>query len=96
MRVRRSGGTSRTVCAEALDRGAAEVNDLAPRQSRRPSRRQREERAYQLTLATGGAALATVVVIVLSIVGITSFGFAALLVLITAALGYWLKRTLGR
>jgi hypothetical protein len=71
------------------------VNDLAPRQSGPPSRRRREQRAYQLTVATGAAAVATVVVIVLSIVGITSFGLAALLAVITAALGYWLKRTLG-
>jgi hypothetical protein len=73
-----------------------EVSDIAPRQSRHPSRRQREERAYRLTLATGAAALATIVVIVLSVLGVTSFGLAVLLALITAALGYGLKRTLGR
>jgi hypothetical protein len=72
------------------------VSDLAPRQSRSLSRSQREQRAYRLTLATGGAAVATVVVFVLSIVGVTSFGFALLLALITAALGYGLKRTLSR
>jgi hypothetical protein len=71
------------------------VSELSPRPSRRLSRRNREERAYRLTLATGAAAVATVVVIVLSVVGITSFGLALLLALITAALGYGLKRTLG-
>jgi hypothetical protein len=72
------------------------VNDLAPRPSRRPSRRQREQRAYRLTLATGAAALATVVLLVLAVIGAASFGFAFLLALVTAALGYGLRRTLGR
>jgi hypothetical protein len=72
------------------------MGDLAPRPSRRMSRSQREQRAYRLTLATGGAALATVVVLVLAVVGVTSFALAFLLALVTAALGYGLKRTLGR
>jgi hypothetical protein len=72
------------------------VNDLSPRPSGRLPRRQREERAYRLTLVTGAAAVATIVVIVLSVVGVTSFALAVLLGLITAALGYGLKRTLGR
>jgi hypothetical protein len=72
------------------------VNDLSPRESRRTPRRQREQRAYQLTLATGGAALATVVVFVLAIFDVTSFGLVLLLALITIALGFVLRRTLGR
>jgi hypothetical protein len=72
------------------------VNDLTPRQSRRTPRRQREQRAYQLTLATGGAALATVVVLVLAVFDAASFGLAFLLALITLALGFVFRRTLGR
>jgi hypothetical protein len=72
------------------------VSDIAPRPARQPSRRTREQRAYRLTLATGAAAVATIVVLVLSVIGVTSFGLALLLALITAALGYGLKRTLGR
>ena len=60
------------------------------------TRSQRERRAYQLTVATGAAGLATVVVFVLAIVGIGSFGLAFLLLVLTALLGFGLKRTLGR
>ena len=62
--------------------------------ARRPPRRELEKRAYNLTLATGVAGLATVVVLVLAVVGVTSFGLAFILALVTAALGYTLKRTL--
>lgn len=72
------------------------MSDLTPGQSHRPSRRQREQRAYTLTLATGGAALLTLVTVVLAVVGIGGFGLALLFALITVALGYGLKRTLGR
>lgn len=72
------------------------MSDITPSPSRRPSRRQREQRAYQLTLATGAGALATVVVLVLAVVGLTSFGLAFLLALLTGAFGYALKRSLSR
>ena len=62
--------------------------------ARRPSRQELEKRAYNLTLATGVAALATVVVLVLAVVDVTSFGLAFVLALVTAALGYALRRTL--
>ena len=72
------------------------MGDLTPRPSAGLSRRQREQRAYRLTLATGAGALATGVVLVLALVGVTSFGLAFVLALVTALLGYGLKRTLGR
>jgi uncharacterized membrane protein len=72
------------------------VSDLSPRQSSRMSRSQREQRAYRLTLATGASGLATVVVLVLAVFGVASFGFAFLLALLTAVLGFVLRRTLGR
>ena len=59
-------------------------------------RRKREQRAYRLTLATGGSALASVAVLVLTIAGVTSFALLLLLVLLTAALAWALRRTLGR
>ncbi len=68
----------------------------ARRPENRLSRRQRETRAYRLTLATGGAGLATLVSLVLTVVGITSFGLVILLAVLTAALGFALKSTLGR
>ena len=64
--------------------------------SDRLPRRRREQRAYRLTLAPGAASVATVVVLVLWVTGATSFGVFLLLVLLTAALVYTLRRTLGR
>jgi len=60
------------------------------------SRRQREQRAYYLVLASGGLAVAAVVVLVLSIVGVASFGLFIILAVLAAIAGYMLKRTLGR
>jgi uncharacterized membrane protein YjjP (DUF1212 family) len=71
------------------------VSDLTPRPSSRMTRAQREQRAYRLTLATGGAGLATVAVLVLAFFGIGSFGAAFVLALLTAGLGFGLKRTLN-
>jgi hypothetical protein len=64
--------------------------------SDRLPRRRREQRAYRLTLATGASSVGTVVVFVLWVIGATSFGVFLLLALITAALVYGLRRTLGR
>lgn len=63
--------------------------------SKRPPRRELEKRAYRFGLATAGAGLATVVVLVLAVAGIASFGTAFLLALLTAAFGYGFKRTVG-
>ena len=63
--------------------------------SRRPSRRELEKRAYRLGVGTAVAGVATLTVLVLAVVGVTSFGTAFLLALVTAALGYGFKRTVG-
>jgi hypothetical protein len=68
----------------------------ARRPSRPPSRRDREARAYRLTLATGGGAVATLAALVLSIAGVVSFGLVVLLAVLTAVAGYLLKRSVGR
>ena len=68
--------------------------DIEPRSGRGLSRRQREQRAFLLVLTSGGLALAAAVVLVLSIVGITSFGLFLLLAVLAALAGYLLKRTL--
>jgi len=60
------------------------------------SRRQREQRAYYLVLASGGLAVAAVVVLVLWIVGAASFGLFLILAILAAVSGYLLRRTLGR
>ena len=73
------------------------MSDLEPR--RRPgsglSRKAREQRAYTLTLATGGLAVLTLVLIVLAIVGVTNFGLAILTALLAAVSGFLLRRTLN-
>ena len=60
------------------------------------SRRQREQRAYYLVLASGGLAVAAVVVLVLAIVGVANFGLFVILAVLAAAAGYLLRRTLAR
>jgi type IV secretory pathway TrbD component len=71
------------------------MSDLEPRSGRRPSRRQREQRAYYLVLASGGLALAAVVVLVLWIAGVASFGLFLLLAVLAAVAGYVLRRSLN-
>jgi predicted membrane metal-binding protein len=70
------------------------MSDIEPRSGRGLSRRQREQRAFLLVLTSGGLALAAAVVLVLSIVGVTSFGLFLLLAVLAAVAGYLLKRTL--
>jgi hypothetical protein len=60
------------------------------------SRRQREQRAYYLVLASGGLAVAAVVVLVLWIAGIASFGLFLLLAVLAVVAGFVLRRTLPR
>ncbi len=71
------------------------MSSPARRPSSRPSRRQREARAYRLTLATGGFAVATVVTFLLALVTAFSWGIVILLAVVTAALGFALRGTLG-
>jgi hypothetical protein len=72
------------------------MSDLERRPGRGMSRRQREQRAYYLVLASGGLAVAAVVVLVLWIVGAASFGLFLILAILAAVSGYLLRRTLGR
>jgi hypothetical protein len=58
------------------------------------TRTQRESRAFSLILASGGFGVAAVVLIVLSIVGIGSFGFGVIAAVIAVVLYLMLRRTL--
>jgi hypothetical protein len=60
----------------------------------RLSRRQREKRAYSLTLVGGGAALAAVVFLVLAVVGVMGIGPALLAALVAAGAAFLLRGTL--
>ena len=72
------------------------MSDLEPRRSSGLSRKARADRAYTLTLTTGGLALVTVVLLVLAVFGIGGFGLAFLAALLTAGSGFLLRRTLSR
>jgi hypothetical protein len=62
----------------------------------RPSRRQREQQAYRLVLATGTFGVLFVAALILSIAGVLSGGWAVLLAILAVLSGLALRRTLGR
>jgi len=72
------------------------MSGLEPRSGGRMTRKQRETRAYQLTLATGATGLAAVVGIVLAALDVIGLGLPLLLVVLAVVLGLMLRRTLGR
>ena len=72
------------------------MSDLTPSSGRRMTRSQREARAFRLVLATGAGALATVTLLVLSVVGVVGFGLVLLVGLLTAVCAWLLRRTMGR
>ncbi|HYI20159.1 MAG TPA: hypothetical protein VD836_15690 [Solirubrobacteraceae bacterium] len=71
------------------------MSDLEPRRRGGLSRQARADRAYKLTLATGGLGVATVALVVLAVLGIGGFGWAFIAALLTAGSGFMLKRTLN-
>lgn len=69
--------------------------DLERSTGRRMSRRQRENRAFQLTLATGALGVVAVVGIVLAVAGVLGWGLPILAAILAAVSGLLLRRTLG-
>lgn len=59
------------------------------------TRRERESRAYKLTIASGGFSVASVVLFVTALVGVTSFGLFVLSILAAAASVFALRKTVG-
>jgi len=57
------------------------------------TRRQKEQRAYTLTLVGGGAGIATVVFVVLAIVGVMSLGPAVLAAIVAAGAAFGFSRS---
>ena len=83
---------------EALPRdpiASGGMSDLEPRRGGGISRRQREQRAYTLVLATGGLALATIVLVILAVLGVTGLGPAVITALLAGGGALLLKRTLS-
>ena len=64
------------------------ADDLTPRSGSRMSRRQREDRGFQLVVVGGAAAAITVVTAVLAIAGVLGWGlpFLALIIAVGCAL----------
>jgi hypothetical protein len=60
----------------------------------RPSRRARVDKAYRLTLATGGLSVAAVAAFVLALVSSFSWGWFFLLAVLAAVCGMLLRGTL--
>ena len=58
------------------------------------TRREREQRAYRLVLATGAFGVLFVAALVLSIAGVLGGGWAVLFAILAVLSGLWLRRTL--
>jgi hypothetical protein len=71
------------------------MSDLAKRPGSRPTRRQREERAFGLVLATGGLSVVAVVGLLLAVVGIVGFGGPVLIAIAAVVCGLVLRRSLS-
>jgi hypothetical protein len=71
------------------------MSDLQRRSGTRLTRKQRETRAYRLTLATGGFGVVGVVTLVLAVVGVMSFGIPFLAIVLAALSGWMLRNTLN-
>ena len=69
------------------------MSDLERRSGSRPSRRQREQRAYNLVLATGGAGVVFVVGTILAIVGVISWSIPVLAAIFAVLAGVLFRRT---
>jgi hypothetical protein len=66
------------------------------RQSGRPmSRRERQQRAYQVSVVGAGAGVATVVAGILAVIGVIGFTLPVLALLLTIACFVAFRRTVG-
>jgi hypothetical protein len=72
------------------------VNDLTPRPSGPPSRRAREQRAYRLVLAGGGAGVVAVGGFVLAIVGVIGFAVPVVAAIASVGCALLFRRTVSR
>jgi hypothetical protein len=69
------------------------MSDLERRSGSRPSRRQREQRAYNLVLAGGALAVVFVVTAVLAIVGVMGWSIPILAAILAVVCGLLFRRT---
>ena len=71
------------------------MSSLEPSRSRSP-RRQREDRAYKLVLATAGFGAISVITFFLAIFGVMGFGFPILAAIIAVICLVFFRRTVAR
>jgi hypothetical protein len=71
------------------------MSDLERRSGSRPSRRRREQRAYNLVLAAGGLGVVFVVSAVLAIVGIIGWSLPILAAVLAVICGVLFRRTVS-
>jgi hypothetical protein len=71
------------------------MSGLEPRRRSGLSRKERGRRAYNLTLATGGFAVLTVVLVLLAVFTSMGLGWAFVTAALAVASGLLLRRTLG-
>jgi ABC-type bacteriocin/lantibiotic exporter with double-glycine peptidase domain len=69
------------------------MSDLERRSGSRPSRRQREQRAYNLVLAGGALTVVFVVTAVLAIVGVMGWSIPILAAILAVVCGVLFRRT---
>ena len=69
------------------------MSDLERRSGSRPSRRKREQRAYNLTMVGGGAALVFAVTAVLAIIGVLSWTIPILAAIVAVLCAVLFRRT---
>ena len=71
------------------------MSDLERRSGSRPSRRQREQRAYNLVLAAGGLGVVFIVGAVLAIVGVIGWSIPILAAILAVIAGVLFRRTVS-
>jgi hypothetical protein len=72
------------------------MSDLERRTGSRPSRRQREQRAYRLVLATGAFGVLFAGALVLAIIGTVGGTWAVVFAVLAVVCGLLLRQTLRR
>ncbi len=69
------------------------MSDLERRSGSRPSRRKREQRAYNLTMVGGGAALVFAITAVLAIIGVLNWSIPILAAIVAVLCAVLFRRT---
>jgi hypothetical protein len=71
------------------------MSDLTRRPGGRPTRRAREQRAFQLVVTSGVAGAVFVLTAILAIVGVVGWGLPILALVVAAIAGLLFRRTVG-